>query len=77
MNLTVILIALLLTSLLGCSDKDAQELYMTAQFEERQKNVQHAKDLYQELTTKYPTSSYAKDAHARLTILNQDKPKQE
>ncbi|HKN88226.1 MAG TPA: outer membrane protein assembly factor BamD [Nitrospiraceae bacterium] len=76
MKRTIILTALLATSILGCSDK-AEELYMTAQFEERQQNVQHAKDLYREITTKYPNSSYAKDAHGRLTILNQDKPKQE
>ncbi|MDQ6733982.1 MAG: hypothetical protein M3Z35_07675 [Nitrospirota bacterium] len=77
MRLTTILAALLVTSLFGCSDKDAEKLYMTAQFEERQNNVQHAKDLYQEITTKYPSSGYAKDAQARLTILSQVKPKQE
>lgn len=77
MKLTIILTALLVAALLGCSDKDAKDLYMTAQFEERQNNVQHAKDLYQEITTKYPNSSYAKDASARLTILNQNTPKQE
>jgi outer membrane protein assembly factor BamD (BamD/ComL family) len=77
MRLTIILVVLLAAFTVGCSDKDAQELYMTAQFEERQNNLQHAKDLYQEITTKYPTSSYAKDAQARLTILNQVKPKQE
>jgi outer membrane protein assembly factor BamD (BamD/ComL family) len=77
MRLTTILAVLLATFTVGCSDNGAQELYMTAQFEERQNNLQHAKDLYREITTKYPTSSYAKDAQARLTILNQVKPKQE
>jgi TolA-binding protein len=77
MRLTIIVAVLLAAFTVGCSDKAAQELYMTAQFEERQNNVQHAKDLYQEITTKYPTSSYAKDAQARLMILNQVKPKQE
>jgi TolA-binding protein len=77
MRLTMILAALLLTSLFGCSDKDAEELYRTAQFEERQNNVQHAKELYQEITTKYPSSGYAKDAQARLTILSLVTPKQE
>ena len=76
---TTILAILLATLVMmtGCSDNGAEELYMTAQFEERQNNVQHAKDLYQEITTKYPSSSYAKDAQARLTILSQVKPKQE
>lgn len=73
----IIMTVLLMTVTVGCSDTGAQELYMTAQFEERQNNLQHAKDLYQEITTKYPTSSYAKEAYARLTILNQVKPKQE
>ena len=77
MRPTLVLAALLVTSIFGCSDKGAQDLYMTAQFEERQNNLQHAKDLYEEITTKYPNSSYAKDAHGRLTILNQAKPKQE
>ncbi len=76
MRLTTLLLVLIMSGL-GCSDKDAQELYMTAQFEERQNNVQHAKDLYQEIITKYPTSSYAKDAQARFTILSQVKPKPE
>ena len=31
---------------LGCSDKRAEELYTTAQFEERQNNLQHARELY-------------------------------
>jgi TolA-binding protein len=77
MKQTTILAALFVTSLLGCSDKDAEELYKTAQFEERQNNVQHAKELYQEITTKYPSSDYAKDAQARLNLLSQVKPKQD
>jgi len=77
MKWMIILTALFVASISGCSDKNAEELYMTAQFEERQKNLEHAKDLYQEILTKYPNSNYAKDAHGRLTILNQDKPKQE
>jgi TolA-binding protein len=77
MTRATILAVLLMTTTVGCSDKGAQELYMTAQFEERQNNVEHAKDLYQEITTKYPNSEYAKDAQARLTILSQVKPKPE
>lgn len=77
MNVTTILGVLLLTCTIGCSDKAAQEIYMTAQFEERQNNRQHAKELYQEIVSKYPNSSYVKDAEARLAILGQVKPKQE
>ncbi len=72
----IAILAVCLAAFTGCSDKSAQELYMTAQFEERQNNVQHAKDLYQEIISKYPNSGYAKDALARLTILNQAKPQQ-
>ena len=77
MRHATILAVLLATLGAGCSDNGAQELYMTAQFEERQNNLQHAKDLYQEITTKYPASSYAKDAEARLATLNQVTPKRE
>ena len=77
MTRRILLAILLVTMTVGCSDNGARELYMTAQFEERQNNVQHAKDLYQEIMTKYPSSGYAKDAQARLTILNQGQPKQE
>jgi len=77
MTILTILLVTLVTMTVGCSDNGARELYMTAQFEERQNNVQHAKELYQEISTKYPSSGYAKDAQARLTILNQGQPKQE
>jgi TolA-binding protein len=78
MKLTTTLAVLLAAAFtIGCSDNAAQELYMTAQFEERQNNPQHAKDLYQEITIRYPTSSYAKEAQTRLTILNQVRPKQD
>lgn len=77
MRLTTIMAVLLMTVTVGCSEKGAQELYTTAQFEERQNNLQHAKDLYQDIITKYPASNYALDAQARLEILNQVKPKQE
>lgn len=43
----------------------------------RQNNLQHAKDLYQDIITRYPTSTYAKDTQARLAIPNQVKPNQE
>ncbi len=42
---------------------------MTAQFEERQNNLTHAKELYQEILAKYPDSEYAKAASSRLAAL--------
>jgi outer membrane protein assembly factor BamD (BamD/ComL family) len=70
MKRIVLAAVLIITFTLGCSDKRAEELYMTAQFEERQNNLQHAKELYRELTEEYPDSEYAKDAAARLLVLN-------
>ena len=43
----------------------------------RQNNLQHATDLYQDIITRYPTSTYAKDTQARLATLNPVKPNQE
>lgn len=47
---------------LGCSGNGAQELYETAQLEERQNNPAHAKELYQEILIKHPQSEYARKA---------------
>ncbi len=70
MNRIILAAFLMAIFTLGCSDKRAEELYTTAQFEERQNNLQHARELYTELTEKYPDSGYAKDALARLLVLN-------
>lgn len=53
----------------GCGGDGAQELFETAQFEERQNNPAHARELYQEVMTKYPQSEYAKKAEERLRVL--------
>ena len=64
----LILAALLtLTFLVGCSsDKKATELLETARFEEKQNNREHAVKLYNEIIRKYPDSSAASAAKARL-----------
>lgn len=41
----------------------------TAQFEERQTNKAHAKELYEDIIRHYPDSPAAKTARARLTEL--------
>ena len=66
--LAIIAIAFAL-AVAGCSDKKAREKYETAQFEELQKNYVHARELYQEITKKYPESEYAKEASQRLEVL--------
>ncbi len=65
---------ILIFTVSACSDK-AKELYDTAQFEELQKNREHATQLYDEIVRKYPDSDYAKKSKERLTALQQEKQK--
>jgi len=59
--------ALLLSLLLsGCSGDKAKELLETAEFEERQMNVLHAKQLYEDVIRLYPSSPQAQTARERL-----------
>ncbi len=53
----------------ACSTDKSKELFETAQFEEKQNNREHARQLYQEIVTKYPKSPLAKQAEERLTAL--------
>jgi TolA-binding protein len=55
--------------LLGCSGDKAKDLLETAEFEERQMNVPHAKQLYEEVIRLYPASKEAETARARLAAL--------
>jgi TolA-binding protein len=57
-------------ALWGCSGDKAQELLETAQFEERQTNLSHAKQLYEDIVRLYPTSKEADIARVRLSELN-------
>lgn len=54
----------------SCSGDKAKELLETAQFEERQTNLSHAKQLYEDIVRLYPTSHEAEIARARLAALN-------
>lgn len=56
-------------SLFACSGKKAEEMFETAQFEEVQRNVVHARQLYLEILEKYPESEYAHKAAERLEAL--------
>jgi TolA-binding protein len=51
------------------SERSAQEAYELAQFEEKQGNAAHARQLYQEIVTKHPETAWAEKANARLTEL--------
>jgi hypothetical protein len=56
--------------LVACSGDKPKELLETAQLEERQHNVAHAKQLYEDLVRLYPSSPQAEVARARLASLN-------
>lgn len=67
----LILCALCCMLLLSCSGDKAKELLETAEFEERQTNLPHAKQLYEDVIRLYPTSKEAVTAHSRLAALKQ------
>lgn len=54
----------------ACSGDTAKELLETAEFEERQMNLPHAKQLYEDVIRLYPSSQEAETARARLAALN-------
>lgn len=56
-------------ALAACSGDKSQELLETAEFEERQHNVAHAKQLYEEIVRSNPSSSQAETARTRLAAL--------
>lgn len=66
----MVVLAMVLSGLMGgCSADKSKELFETAQFEEKQNNKEHARQLYQEIVTKYPKSPLAKQAEERLATL--------
>ncbi len=56
--------------LAACSGDKAKELLETAEFEERQQNLPHAKQLYEDIVRLYPSSPQAETARTRLDLLN-------
>lgn len=70
MTTRLILCALCCVLLLSCSGDKAKDLLETAEFEERQMNLPHAKQLYEDVIRLYPTSAEAATARARLPALN-------
>jgi outer membrane protein assembly factor BamD (BamD/ComL family) len=71
MTTRLMLSALCCIFLLSCSGDKAKELLETAQFEERQMNLPHAKQLYEDVIRLYPTSKEAATAQTRLATLKQ------
>ncbi|MBW1786547.1 MAG: hypothetical protein JRK53_08015 [Deltaproteobacteria bacterium] len=64
-----ILLFFVIFAFAGCSDKRAQELYDTAQFEELQNNKPNAAKLYREILEKYPDTATAEKAKERLDAM--------
>lgn len=71
MTARFMLCALCCVLLLSCSGDKAKELLENAQFEERQMNLPHAKQLYEDVIRLYPSSKEAATAQARLAALKQ------
>jgi TolA-binding protein len=67
-TLTGVILALAL--LAGCSGDKAKDLLDTAELEERQMNLPHAKQLYEDVIRLYPSSREAQTARERLAKLN-------
>jgi len=57
--------------LAGCTGDQGQDLFETAQFEERQNNQAHARELYELIVKQYPNGEVAKKATERLARLKQ------
>ena len=67
-SLAMILCACVLV-VTACSGDKPKELLETAEFEERQMNMPHARQLYEDVIRLYPTSKEAETARARLAAL--------
>lgn len=68
-RLLLILLIIISFGVAACSDNGGQQLLETAQFEEKQHNLDHAKKLYQEILNKYPDTGEAQKAQTRLDAL--------
>ena len=67
----MVALGLLFSLIVGCGGESPESLFETAQFEERQTNVAHARELYQRIILEHPDSEWAKKAKARLEQLEQ------
>jgi outer membrane protein assembly factor BamD (BamD/ComL family) len=68
-RLILVLIGLLFALMVGCGGESPESLFGTAQFEEKQTNFTHAKELYQEIIKEHPDSEWAKKARERFKAL--------
>lgn len=66
-------LCLAVLALSGCNGSKADELLETAQFEEKQNNRDHARQLYEEILRDYPQSEAARKAQERLDRIKADR----
>ena len=64
-----ILLWVMVVGLSGCME-DPQQLFETAQFEEKQNNQAHARELYERIIQASPESEWAKKAKERMEALD-------
>lgn len=69
MKWIVVIFFLMLGAAGGCSGDSPRALFETAQLEEKQNSLDHARQLYREIIEKYPDSEVAAAAGARLHAL--------
>ncbi len=65
-------LALVMGVLVACGE-DPQQLFETAQFEEEQHNLAHARELYERIVRDHAKSPVAQQAEARLKELTKEK----
>ncbi len=69
-TIVLIMIGLLFALTVGCGGESPESLFGTAQFEEKQTNFAHAKELYQRIISEHPDSEWAKRAKERVEELS-------
>ena len=68
-TIVLVVLGLLFFLIVGCGEESAESLFETAQFEEKQTNIAHARELYQRIILEHPGSEWAKMAEVRLEQL--------
>ena len=68
-EITSVVVALFFFLLVGCGGESPDSLFETAQFEEKQTNFAHAKELYHQIIRDHPDSELAKKAKERFEAL--------
>jgi len=72
-TISLALMGLLFSLMVGCGGESPESLYDTAQFEEKQMNKAHATELYERIIRDHPDSEWAGKAKERLEELERTK----